>query len=71
MGVFQRTDGSIFFLYVDDFVLVAAVQRENVHQMELAAAVKLTEEAAPNLIYLGAMYRLASSLQRCHHDIVF
>ena len=57
-GIFLHTHGSIFILYVDEFMLVATVERANAHCKELATSVEFSEEAAPILRYLGAMYRL-------------
>ena len=57
-GVFVHADGSIYILYVDDFMLVASDKKAREHWTTLGRAVEFSEEAAPILRYLGAMYHL-------------
>ena len=56
--MFVHADGSIYILYVDDFMLVASDKKAREHWTTLGRAVEFSEEAAPILRYMGAMYHL-------------
>ncbi|CAK0892990.1 unnamed protein product, partial [Prorocentrum cordatum] len=56
-GVFVHVDMSVLCLYVDDFMMVAAIELAWVRWHELGEHILFKEEAAPLLRYLGANYR--------------